>query len=694
MSIKSRLLLLTLGVVFSVTLLAYTGYVASRQMVVAQIEALGDAVSQVAAAEAMSFFIEREKLLEAIQSGIEQTMRRRGSFDADEAFSVMKYWIAKADTLNINTIFMVTKDNKMYDTYDWTPPEGYIPIEQPWFIDTINAKGITYSTPYLDEETGNFLILTMAIPIRDVDSTPIGVLAVDIPLKDLDKFVASRNVNGQGYGIMIDSTGMITSHPNHELRMKLNLARTSDKVPEMLAEVGRKMVAGENGSGDYFFMGSHNRIFFRPLAGGWSLGIVVPVDKLLAPARELATKQSAIGLAAIAVLGFMLFSVYRSLIRPLARLLSVMATIRKGDMTASTGLSGKDELADVAKAVDGMVEEQRQFFLQLRGQGLEINNGTRELENAFNDAEAMARTIAQYARELTDVAMENADAIQSVNAGIEEMSAAATGAANAASGVSAEADTLRTNAIDSEEMLRRNTLKVAEMAQAFERVSGVVRELDAKASNINNIVATITGIADQTNLLALNAAIEAARAGDAGRGFAVVAEEVRKLAEGSNVAASKIGTLAASILKETKSAVESASRGVELAGTTEEETHKTQGRLTEVIAAVTRIVEQIQSVAATSQEQSASLGEMTGAVDRVTTGATKNQEKAEQIFRHVENISSRLAEIATTTDSLRRMVDSNNEHMAHYTLSTEPSVKPGILPGTASKKTVQLKMQR
>ena len=675
MTIKSRILALALGVILSVASTAYVGYRASRTLVLEQIQSLGKAVSQVAAEEGKVFFIEREAFLIAVLGGIDQAMREKGSFDVDEAFTLMKYWMKRAEELKINTLFLVTTDNKMYDTYDWVVPEGYVPIEQSWYVDTINAEGITYSSPYVDEETGAFLILTIGSAVKGLDGKPLGVLAMDIRLNDLDQFVATRNIDGEGYGLMIAPDGLLTSHPNKQMEMQINLSEESDLISHELAQLGREMREGKSGSGRYILNGTLNEMFYQPMAVGWSLGVVVPVDRLMAPARALAVKQALIGVFCVFILCGLLYSVYRSVVWPLGKFVSVMTAVKNGDMTLRTGFVGRDELSEAARTVDNLVSDQGEFLQELRAQSLEIDRNTQELEGAFDDAGEMARTIADHARALASVATKNESVVEGVNASIEEMSGSSAVAANAAVSVSSEAKSLRKNAIDSEEMLRRNTLKVADMAKAFESVAKAIRELDAKAGSINNIVATITGIADQTNLLALNAAIEAARAGEAGRGFAVVAEEVRKLAEESNVAARKIGDLAGSIVKETKSAVDSATDGVSIAGTTTEETHATQTRLTEVISAVSRIVEQIQNVATTAQEQSVSLQEMNGAVEQVTKGASENREKTEQISELVEGISMRLKEIVGTTSTLRGMVASNNERLSRYKLEDD-----GIAP--------------
>jgi len=109
--------------------------------------------------------------------------------------------------------------------------------------------------------------------------------------------------------------------------------------------------------------------------------------------------------------------------------------------------------------------------------------------------------------------------------------------------------------------VKSNIEKMNTLKQKIEIIAELILELSEHTQQIGSIIGVVEDITEQTNMLALNAAVEAARAGEHGKGFAVVASEIRKLADESKQATTKITSLIYDIQQATNSTVMATEEG-------------------------------------------------------------------------------------------------------------------------------------
>jgi len=201
-----------------------------------------------------------------------------------------------------------------------------------------------------------------------------------------------------------------------------------------------------------------------------------------------------------------------------------VSALAVGDLAARTLPDGRDEMADIGRAVDTA-------RLKLSEAAEELQHAQEDREEQMQDTFLRQRAAEKQSRQRAqEVVMQTAgtvvEELQAVVRGVE----AVRTAAGSIDGRVASADGATRTVVEQVEQAQR-----------------VVSALSASLARVAGMAQLIAGVADQTKLLALNANIEAVRAGEAGKGFGVVAGEVKDLAMTTASSTDQIASIIAEI---------------------------------------------------------------------------------------------------------------------------------------------------
>ena len=305
----------------------------------------------------------------------------------------------------------------------------------------------------------------------------------------------------------------------------------------------------------------------------------------------------------VAMVGAFLFS--RAILRPLDRAVACAQAVAEGDLTRDVDAAGRDEIADLLRALQTMQTSLSGVVLEVRTHAEAVATASAQIASGNHDLSA--RTEAQAAS-LEETAASMTELTSIVRQSAEHAQHAAQ-LAHDASNIAAAGGGVMTDAV------------------------GTMNGIADSSAKVGEIIAVIDGIAFQTNILALNAAVEAARAGEQGRGFAVVAAEVRTLAQRSR------GEGDQGLIEQSTKRVD---EGAVLIGRAGESIH-------EIVGAVQRVTTIVGEISSASQEQS-------GGIQQVNIAVTQMDEATQRNAALVEQASAATQALAEQASALRHAV--------------------------------------
>lgn len=486
----------------------------------------------------------------------------------------------------------------------------------------VQNRKTAISTPYVD--ANGEVVFAVAHEVINLNGAKVGLIGLVVPFEPIRELAVSSSVGENGYGWLLDRTGLVIAHPESDLEMALNVNQEPAGYTGMAA-IAERIAQGMGGSARITGPdGSTTLAFFQPVPGvdPWILAISLPLSAILERANDLRNFSFlAFGLFLLAVFVVATYMA-GSVSRPVKLMAQQLSAVSEGKLGSHVDLPRKDEVGQMAKCYNAMLDS---------------------LKEVVTGVTSVIGAISKNVQVLTDITEDNSSSLSEVSATAVQFASTAERSSEHATKMSVQA---RESLVLTEQGMEQIALteKVMDSIKATaEETAKAIEALKEETNKIGEMMDSISEIAEQTNLLALNAAIEAARAGEQGRGFSVVAQEVRSLAEQTQALVTAVRDTMGLVAKQAENAVNISAANDREVGRGVKALAETRQAFNSIASTIEATVRSFEEVAHATEELAQGSGDISSATERQMGSISEVVDVSASVEKMVSELRSLVA---------------------------------------------------
>jgi len=342
-------------------------------------------------------------------------------------------------------------------------------------------------------------IIGFSKPVKDENDKIIGSISTFMHWSYFENIIIENGKDGEsGFAYLLNEEGVVIAHPVKENVLKTNYLKDAGKG---VVEITGKMVKGEKGAGHFTIDGIDKVVAYLPVKGEgslkWSCAMVMNDREVNAPVYSLRNMVLLVIAVSVVIIAVLAVFIARSISVPMIKGVAFAQAIAAGDMTGQLDIKSKDEVGDLADALNSMVAGLKEMIGRIRDTSSQLAAAAVQISSNSDQLTKAAHSQASASEETSATMVQMAASIQIVANNTDSLASNADEVAASIQELGASSEQMAKSAEVMASSVTETSATIEQMSVSIERVAQNAEDLVSSVSETSATIDQMTVSIDQ-----------------------------------------------------------------------------------------------------------------------------------------------------------------------------------------------------